>query len=85
MALEYEIYLWKGFRKSLETKEDTEAFEELMDMCRNHAMAAGAACRPELFEALLMSILLAQTKRISVLEEQLNIARALKAGLKVLK
>jgi hypothetical protein len=34
MALEDEILRWNGFRNALVAKEDREAFEELMDMCR---------------------------------------------------
>jgi hypothetical protein len=34
MALEFEVERWKGFRKALQSGEDREAFEELMDMCR---------------------------------------------------
>jgi len=81
MALEYEIYSWKRFLKSLETEEDVVAFEELMDMCRRNSMAGGAACRPVVFEAALMTMLLSQMKRICSLEEQLNVAMAKKAGL----
>ena len=43
MALEFEIHRWKGFKKALRDKEDQEAFEELMDMCRNNAMASSSA------------------------------------------
>jgi hypothetical protein len=35
IALETEIHRWDGFAKALR-KEDHEAFEELMDMCRNN-------------------------------------------------
>ena len=41
MALEFEIERWKGFPKALTSEGDREAFEELMDMCRNNAMASG--------------------------------------------
>ena len=34
MALETEIHRWDGFAKALR-KEDREAFEMLMDMCRS--------------------------------------------------
>ena len=34
-ALEDEIAAWKGFRKALPSDKDREAFDELMDMCRN--------------------------------------------------
>ena len=40
MALEFEIERWNGFAKTL-LGSDKEAFEELMDMCRNNAMARG--------------------------------------------
>jgi len=58
MALEFEIDTWRGFRKALTSDEDREAFDELMDMCRNNAMAAGNACNPIVFEPMVMSILL---------------------------
>jgi len=58
MALEFEINMWRGFRKALTSDEDREAFDELMDMCRNNAMAAGNACNPIVFEPMVMSILL---------------------------
>ena len=50
MALEMEIESWKGFRKALNSEEEREAFDELMDMCRNNAMASGNACNPIIFE-----------------------------------
>jgi galactose-1-phosphate uridylyltransferase len=85
MALEFEIETWKPFRKALQSKENLEAFDQLMDACRNNAMAGGAATRPEVFEAALMTILLSQMKKICALEEQLNIARAREAGLTIAK
>jgi hypothetical protein len=39
MALEGEIIRWNGFARALR-KDDREAFEEMMDMFRNNAMAA---------------------------------------------
>jgi len=84
MALEFEIATWKGFRKTLVGEGEKEAFDELMDMCRNNAMAGGAATRPVVFEAAVMSILLSQTKRISAIEEQLNVAMAENTGLTVI-
>ena len=58
MALEFEIDTWKGFRKALTNDEDREAFDELMDMCRNNALATGSACNPIIFEPMVLSILL---------------------------
>ena len=63
IVLEQEISRWSGFARALR-KEDREAFEELMDMCRNNAMASGNACTPIIFEPMIMSILLFQQKRI---------------------
>ena len=57
MALEFEIDKWRGFRKALTSDEDRAAFDELMDMCRINAMAAGNACNPIVFEPMVMSIL----------------------------
>ncbi len=71
LALEREIQSWNGFHKSLRNDE-REAFEQLMDACRNHASAGGNATRPVLFEAMAMSILLAQQKKIAKLEKELN-------------
>ena len=42
VALEFEIERWKGFSKALTSEGDREAFEELMDMRRNNALASGA-------------------------------------------
>ena len=72
MALEFEIENWKDFRRALQTQEQRKAFDELMDMCRNNAMAAGCACNPIVFEPMVMSILLAQQKRIIKLEKELE-------------
>jgi hypothetical protein len=71
MALEGEISRWNGFARALR-KDDREAFEELMDNCRNNAMAAGNATNPIIFEPMVMSILLAQQKRIRYLEQKLQ-------------
>ena len=72
MALEFEIEGWKYFRKTLQSDEEREAFDWLMDMCRNNAMASGAACNPVIFEPMVMSILLAQRKLLQDLEYKLN-------------
>ena len=74
MALESEISRWNGFVRALR-KDDREAFEEMMDMCRGNAMAAGNACNPILFEPMVMSKLLAQQKRILALEKKLGIGQ----------
>ena len=71
MALEDEIRRWKGFEKALRT-EDREAFEELMDACRNFASAGSNATQPILFEPMIISILLHQQKKILRLEKKLD-------------
>ena len=70
MALEFEIEGWKGFRKALQSEEEREAFDTMMDMCRNNAMASGNACNPILFEPMVMSIILSQSKKLRELHVQ---------------
>jgi hypothetical protein len=72
MALEEEINRWNGFERALR-KDDREAFEEMMDMCRGFASEAGNATNPILFEPMVMSVLLGQQKRIRALEKKLGI------------
>ena len=72
MALEEEISRWNGFVRALR-KDDREAFEELMDMCRGYASEAGNATNPILFEPMVMSVLLGQQKRIRALEKKLGL------------
>lgn len=71
MALEEEINRWSGFARALR-KPDREAFDELMDMYRSFAMAGSNATNPILFESMIMSILLFQQKRITLMEEALK-------------
>ncbi len=71
IALEMEISRWRRFRKTL-PEADREAFDELMDMCRSFGMASGNACNPVLFEAMTMSIMLAQENKLRELEYEIN-------------
>ena len=71
MALEDEIHRWSGLEKVLRT-EDRQAFEALMDSCRNYASAGSNATNPILFEPMVMSILLSQQVKISQLEKVLD-------------
>ncbi len=71
MALEFEIDRWKPFRKAIQSRESREAFDGLMDACRNQAMAGSAACNPVLFEPMVMSIFLDQAVRMQAVEERL--------------
>jgi len=71
LALDMEIQRWNGFAKALRN-DDREAFEKLMDACRNYASAGSNATRPVMFEPMVMSILLYQQKRLNRLEKELN-------------
>ena len=71
MILEREIKKWKGFVRALRA-DDKAAFEELMNACRRHASAAGAATRPILTEAMFMSILLSHQKALKKVEATLE-------------
>jgi hypothetical protein len=70
IALDTEIQTWNGFAKALRS-DDREAFERMTDACRNHASAGSNATRPEVFESMVMSILLEQQKRLMRLEKEL--------------
>ena len=71
VVLEEEISGWRGFAKTLR-REDLLAFEGLMDMFRGYAMAGGGACRSIVFEAMVMSILPGQQRKILALEKKLK-------------
>jgi len=70
MALEFEISRWREFRNGLSSDQEKEAFDELMDMCREHSSAASNATNPILFEPMAMSILLAQQLHLARLERR---------------
>ncbi len=71
MALEEEIRRWSGFAKALRI-DDKEAYDALMDACRSYASAGSNATQPILFEPMLMSIALAQQKKIQKIEKELD-------------
>jgi hypothetical protein len=71
-ALEDEIRRWKPFVKSL-SEQDREIFEVLMNACRNNSMASSNACKPVIFEPMVMAILVFQQKKIKALEARLNL------------
>jgi hypothetical protein len=70
MALDREVQRWSGFARALR-KEDKEAFEQLIDICRNYASAGSNATRPVLFEPMVLSILLDQQKTLNRLKKEL--------------
>jgi hypothetical protein len=71
MALEEEISRWSGFARALRI-EDRQAFDALMDACRNYASAGSNATQPILFEPMILSILVSQQKTILRLEKALD-------------
>jgi hypothetical protein len=73
IALDMEIQRWNNFTRALRS-DDKEAFEQMMDTCRNYASAGSNATRPILFEPMIMSILLHQQKRLNKLEKELDAA-----------
>ncbi len=79
MAIEDEINRWSSFAKALRT-EDREAFESLMDACRSYASAGSNATQPILFEPMVISILLAQQKKIMRLEKALDATKYCKGS-----
>ena len=68
--LDGEIQSWNGFSRALRG-DDKEAFERLMEACRNYA-AGGDAARSVLFESMEMSILLSHQKKLNELEKDLD-------------
>ncbi len=72
MMLESEIAKWKEFVKALPGNSDKKAFEELMNHCRRHTMAAGASVRPIVSDAMFMSILLAHEKELREIKASLK-------------
>ena len=72
IAIEDEIANWKNFRDALVSDEEKQAFDSLMDLCRIQAMAGSNACKPILFEPMVMSILLEQQKRIKILQRKID-------------
>ncbi len=71
MVLDQEIHKWKPFQRALRSPE-SELFEEMLDMSRLYASAAGMALRPVVLESMLMSILLAHHKMITDLQRKLK-------------
>jgi hypothetical protein len=45
MAIEGEMQNWKGYRDSLASEEEQQAFDVLIDYCRVQAMAVSNACK----------------------------------------
>jgi hypothetical protein len=63
MAVEWEIDRWKAFREALPNEEEKEAFDAIMDICRNYASAGNCATNPIIFEPMIMSILFSSAEK----------------------
>ncbi len=71
ISLDKEIDRWNGFHRALR-KDDREAFEELMHAFRSYASEINCATNRIIFEPMVMSIILAQMKKIEQLEYKIN-------------
>jgi len=71
IILEEELRRWESFRDALRIDERA-IFEDLMDECRRHASAAGAACFPVKSEAMSLTILFAHHKTLRELKEKID-------------
>ncbi len=74
IALDKELQRWNGFVKALR-KEDRQAFDRMMDACRNYASAGSNATRPIIFEPMVMTIILNQQKILNRIEKELDASR----------
>lgn len=73
-----ELESWKGFGDALKA-EDRELFTEMLRQCYEYIPAMHAKASPFSAEALLMSILFAQHKRITRLAREMEELRKKKA------
>jgi len=71
MLLEDELTRWKRFRDALRIDE-RPIFDDLMDECRRHASAAGAAVLPAKTEGMFLSLLLSHHKSLKELRDKIE-------------
>ena len=71
ITLEEELKRWERFRDALRIDERA-IFQDMMDECRRHASAAGAACLPNIAEAMFLTILFAHHKTLKELTEKIE-------------
>jgi len=72
IAWEDEIGRWIGFAKALRS-DDRQAFEALLDACRNYVSAGSKAVQLLIFEPMAFSILLFQQKKIEHISSTLKL------------
>lgn len=75
MLLEEERLRWQKFRRALR-KEDQAILDELLDDVRRHIQAQAYASWATPYEAMLVSIILEERKRIRDLEERISVLEA---------
>ena len=71
MLLQEEIASWSSFRKIV-PKEEREVFDEMLNQSRLHASAASTTLRLAKFEAVFMSLLFHQFKRLREIIDSLD-------------
>jgi hypothetical protein len=71
LAIEDEIRRWDGFAKTLR-KEDREAFNILIDACRNYASAGSNATQPIPLEPMIISMLVSQQVQLQKIQKELD-------------
>jgi hypothetical protein len=69
MVLQQELESWSKFRRGLR-KEDQDALDDLFRAARLQLAGSAYAARPIPFESMVMAMLVAQQRRIAVLEAQ---------------
>ncbi len=67
MVLQQELESWSKFRRGLR-KEDQDALDDLFRAARLQLAGSAYAARPIPFESIVMSMLVAQQRRIAALE-----------------
>ena len=72
MVIQQEMESWAKFRRGLR-REDQEALDELFRAARLQLAGSAYAARPIPFESIAMSMLLAQHRVITRLEERLTV------------
>lgn len=70
MVIQQEMDSWGKFRRGLR-KDDQDALDELFRAARLQLAGSAYAARPIPFESIVMSMLLAQHRRVKELEQQL--------------
>jgi hypothetical protein len=72
MVIQQEMESWAKFRRGLR-REDQQALDELFRAARLQLAGSAYAARPIPFESIAMSMLLAQHRAITHLEERLRV------------